>query len=337
MNYINNLKKHLIEDKTKADDITIYLQYAERLLDNQLPVIFDPMHLSLLLGADMNDLLAVIFLANKNYQIIKIPKKNNGYRELTIPSINLKYAQQWILKNILNNIRISEYAVGFHRDRSILTNAKYHLNKECILNIDLENFFPSISFERVFRIFYYYGYTKEMSFFFAKLCCYNNGLPQGAPTSPYLSNIVCLKLDKRLSSIAKKFHATYSRYADDITFSGSKNIQLMLPIVREIIIDEGFKINDKKTRIQRNFHKQMVTGIVVNEKTPKVPKKFKKELSQEIYFCKKFGFANHQKHIGDHHAFYKEHLYGKAYFIKMIEPELGKKFLQQLDLIDWDY
>lgn len=336
-NYLSKLHEALEKKASPKVNIDECLHYATRLVNNGLPVIFDIKHFSLLLGANFYALLGVIFTSDKNYQIKSIPKKSGEKRELTIPSINLKFIQQWILNNILNNIKVSNYAIGFHKDRSILENAKFHLNQECVVNVDLKDFFPSINTERIFRIFYYYGYTRELSFFLSKICCYNNGLPQGAPTSPYLSNIACLKLDKRLSKLAEKYNANYSRYADDITFSGSKGLGEILPILETIIKDEGFLINDKKTRIQRNFQKQMVTGIVVNDSTPKVPKKFKKLLSQEIYFCKKFGVSNHQERISDHHSFYKEHLYGKAYFIKMIEPDIGKKFLKKLDEIDWDY
>ena len=106
--------------------------------------------------------------------------------------MELKYIQRWILDNILSKIKVSEFATGFCANCSIVDNAKYHINKECVINIDIKDFFPSISFERIFRVFAYYGYTKEVSFFLAKLCTYEDELPQGSPASPMLSNIVNL-------------------------------------------------------------------------------------------------------------------------------------------------
>ena len=107
--------------------------------------------------------------------------------------------------------------------------------------MDIEDFFPSINFERIFRIFVYYGYTKEVSWVLSKLCSYNSKLPQGSPASPYISNIACLKLDARLSALAGKYEAQYSRYADDITFSGNHDIKSIKKAVVEIVEDEGFR------------------------------------------------------------------------------------------------
>ena len=136
-----------------------------------------------------------------------MPKKNGGVRIINIPSADLKYIQRWILKYILNNIHVSEHANGFVKSKSILTNAQNHVNSECIVNIDLKDFFPSIEFEQVFKIFKYYGYTKELSYTLAKLCTFQGVLPQGSPASPAITNIICLKLDKRLSSLGEKNNA----------------------------------------------------------------------------------------------------------------------------------
>ena len=211
------------------------------------------------------------------------------------------------------------------------------MNKECVISLDIKDFFPSVSFETVFRIFNYYGYTKELSFLFAKLCTYENYLPQGSPASPWISNISCLKIDKRLSRLAQTYEADYSRYADDITFSGSKHIGKIISISKKILQEEGFAINDKKTRIAYKKDRQEVTGLIVNNTDVRVNKKYKKSVWQEIYYCKKFGVSNHLKHIECNKAFYKEHLYGKAYFIHMVEPTEGRKMIAELNTIIWDY
>ena len=251
--------------------------------------------------------------------------------------MDLKYIQRWILDNILNKIHVSDYANGFVKNRSILTNAQNHINSECVVNIDLKDFFPTVKFEQVFRIFKYYGYTKEVSYTLSKLCTYRGILPQGSPASPAITNIICLKLDKRLSALGQKYEATFSRYADDITFSGKKAIVHLLPYAINIIRDEGFAVNLDKTHTSFKHQRQEVTGLIVNGDKVHVSQKFKKRFRQEIYYCKKYGVQSHLKHINDHHAFYKEHMYGQAYFINMVEPSLGQELLRLLDSISWEY
>lgn len=335
--YLFALQKLLTKNDEDKHYSTVCLSYAERLLDNNLPVVFDIQHFSLLIGIDISEFTKMLFLEEQYYKEFKIRKKSGGERNLCIPAVQLKYIQRWILDNILSKIKISEYATGFCNKKSIVTNATMHVNKDCILNMDIKDFFPSILFERVFRIFTYFGYTKEMSFTLAKICTYNKRLPQGSPASPCISNIVCLKLDKRLSKLAESYHANYTRYADDITFSGNHGIKKCSVIIKEIVQDEGFTINEKKTRLAFKYQRQEVTGIIVNDNKIRLNKDYKRKLSQEIYFCTKYGISDHMKKINCDKAFYKEHLYGKAYFVKMIEPDEGKKMLGLLDKILWDY
>lgn len=335
--YLNELESQLIAMKYEKLYIDKCKDYAEYLLKNDLPVIFDIVHLSKLIGTNVDFLTKLIFSPDLFYKEAHIPKKSGGVRTLNIPSLELKYIQRWILDNILSKIKISRFATGFCSDCSILDNAKYHLNKKCVINIDIQDFFPSISFNRVFKVFAYYGYTKEVSFFLAKLCTYEDELPQGSPASPMLSNIVNLKLDARLSALAEKYEAAYSRYADDITFSGNGGIKKLIKMAENILVDEGYEINSKKTRVAYKHQRQEVTGIIVNGEKLRINKKYKRELNQEIYYCTKYGVKHHMEKTNNTNAFYKEHLYGKAYFVYMVEPEIGKSMLKNLDGIQWDY
>lgn len=234
-------------------------------------------------------------------------------------------------------MEVSDFATGFEKNKSIKNNAQIHLNQECVINIDIANFFPSIDMQKVYKIFRKAGYSKSVAYCLALVCTDDNKLPQGAPTSPRLANIYCKKLDCRMNGLCKKYNARYSRYADDITISGNKNIKNCLKIVNNIIQEEGFTLNDRKTRIQKKGQRQEVTGLNLNSGKVTIPKKYKRELEQEIYYCKKFGVSSHLEHIQVKKAFYKEHLYGKAYFINMIEPEVAKKILEELDSIEWSY
>jgi Retron-type reverse transcriptase len=335
-NYLEELKNELLKHNKDNEFINRCMQYAERLFKANLPVIFDRVHLALLLGIKYAELSTIINCEYNYYTEYNIAKKSGGQRIIQSPALILKYIQRWILDNILNNLHVSKYANGFCKNKSIVTNAIVHTNKDCVINIDIKDFFPSIDQESIFRIFYYYGYSKDISYVLSKLCTFEGYLPQGSPASPALSNIVCLKLDKRISSLSKKYKCDYTRYADDISISGNKGIKNILNMVTTIINDEGFDLNDKKTRISYKNQRQEVTGLIVNNKVT-VPKKYKKELEQEIYYCIKYGVSDHLSYINCNKSFYKEHLYGKVYFVNSIEPELGKKLLKQLEKISWDY
>ncbi len=336
-NYIDRLKEALTISGRNKYYSKRCVSYAERLIENNMPVIFDLKHFSLVSGVPLEHITKMLFADTNFYSSASIPKKSGGVRTLNIPAVELKFLQRWILDNILARISISSHATGFCNNKSIVNNAKIHLGSECVLNMDIKEFFPSITFKMVFRIFIYYGYTKELSFMFAKLCTYENSLPQGSPASPYISNIVSLRLDKRLSLLAKKFEANYSRYADDITFSGSLGIENLVEITSKILEEEGFEVNRKKTRMQYSHQRQEVTGLIINDGNVRVNKKYKKDLYQTLYYCKKFGVTSHLQKINCHKSFYKEHLYGKAYFVNMVEPEEGEKLFKALDEIQWDY
>ena len=335
--YIQALTLSLQEAGKGNAYIHICINYADRLLDNHMPVIFDVTHLSLLLGVEKNYLTFMLFSLEHHYREHLIPKKSGGFRQLYMPSVTLKYIQRWILDNILCHMHLSNYATGFRSKTSIVDNAKLHLNQDCIVNLDISDFFPSIDFETVFRIFNYYGYTKELSYVFAALCVYENMLPQGSPASPYISNVVSLRLDKRLNGLANSYEAVYSRYADDITISGNSGVVKCVPIAKRIIEEEGFCVNEKKTRIAYSYQRQEVTGLTINGGQVRVKKSYKRALMQEIYYCQRFGVDNHLRHIQSDKNFYKEHLYGKAYFLYMVEPDEGKKAIENLNIIKWDY
>ncbi|MCU6793729.1 retron St85 family RNA-directed DNA polymerase [Paenibacillus sp. WQ 127069] len=338
----NYLEKLANETRLQGyDDTYTYLcvQYASRLINNGLPVIFDPDHLAMMIGLEPIYIKRLFYFSNKSeklYKEIEIPKKTGGFRTLSVPIEGLKYIQRWILENILNNIPVSSSAMGFVKGKSIVDNAIKHVNKECVINYDIKNFFPTIKRKDIFRIFKYYGYTNEVSYLLSKICTYNDSLPQGAPTSPYLSNIHCLRLDKRFLKFSNKIDGEYSRYADDITISGSKKITSYSKVIEKIIEDEGFIVNEKKTRYQKQIGRQIVTGLIVN-KHVSVPIQRKRYLRQQIYYCKRYGVSSHLKYINSKKSNFKQYLYGLAYFVKMVEKERGEYFIDQLNHVVWDY
>ncbi|MBV1346256.1 retron Ec67 family RNA-directed DNA polymerase/endonuclease [Listeria monocytogenes] len=217
-----------------------------------------------------------------SYTNLLIPKKSGGQRNISIPMKELKDVQRNIVKVMLtqqnifqfeNNIK-SNISHAFTKDKSIITNAEIHKNKRFVLNIDLEDFFKSFHFGRVQGYFEKnknFLFPKNIATVLAQLTCYNGSLPQGAPSSPIITNLICNILDMKLLKIAKKYKLDYSRYADDLTFStNNKNFEEKSEeffYQLEIIIKQsGFKINPKKTRLQYKTSRQIVTGLVVNKK-----------------------------------------------------------------------
>lgn len=337
-NYIKRLKFNMILRGYKKDYIYKCCKYASRLLDKNLPVIFDKRHLYEILKLDGINL--------DSYHIFEIPSSHEQ-RLIFSPSLKIKTRQKWILKNILEKIQLPEYIHGFVKGKSIYTNAQQHLNKEEILCLDIKNFFSSININDVEKIFYDLGYNKEVAKSLSLICTFNNGiLPTGAPTSPYLANICFLKVDNILNKYAGTNGLTYTRYADDMTFSGNCSLLNHKETIINIVSNNKFTINQEKTHIMTGKHRKIVTGLIVTD-IVKVPKSFKRALRQEIYYCNKFGVEYHlevkknsihssssNKQFNNYKAInYKEYLYGKAYFIKMIEKEVGEKFLIQLDKI----
>ena len=337
MNYAELLKKEMEEQGESDEYISLCVEYARVLSNNNVPVIFDFTHLALLLGLEPAILSYYLFASEEEfYSTYAIPKKAGGYREIDVPSDRLKRIQKWILKNILNNVKVHDKCFGFLEGKSIYSNALNHVGKECVLNLDLKDFFPSINIKDVFYVFYNLGYSKKVSYYLAKLLTKDGVLPQGSPASPMISNIVGMRLDRRLDKFANSYGAYYSRYADDITISGASSIIKMIPIVEKIIKEEKFYVNENKTRYAFSHQRQEVTGLIVNKKVS-VPKQYVKDFQKEIYYCSKYGVTSHLKRIKNKKAFFKEYMYGKAYFVNMVDQVLGKKLLKELDAIDWDY
>ncbi len=326
------LQQGVISQET-YDCITEYIQ---RLNDNNVPVIYNLRHLRKIFQIKKRE-QNIFFGENKNtlYRSFSIPKKSGGMRQIEAPCKRLKEIQRWIKDEIVDKFIISEYATGFRKNTSIVDNARRHVGKELVINMDIKDFFPSITYSEVFLMFAYIGYRKDVAHLLTKLCTNaENVLPQGSPASPSISNHILLKLDKRLGKLAESVGADYSRYADDITFSGKRGISTIIPLVEQIVEEEGFLVNENKTRLQYNNQRQEVTGLIVNNKIS-VSSKIENEIRNAIYFIKKYGIDDHMRHIGCNRSFYMEHLYGIAYFIHMVNENKGKNYIEQLDEIDW--
>ena len=216
--------------------------------------------------------------SNKYYQSYGILKKNGKIRTINQPSKKLKGLQAWILVNILDKLKVSNSCKGFEKGSSTLNNAEPHKHANAVLIIDLKDFFPSIKRYMVFNIFKSIGYNNIVATIFTNLCIYNDELPQGSPCSPKLANLATWALDLRIQGYVGRRGITFTRYADDLTFSSlsPESVIKIIPTLKEIIEDENFKINSDKPRVSGPARAKKVTGLVISENSVGVGKqKFK--------------------------------------------------------------
>ncbi|MFC8151845.1 reverse transcriptase family protein [Bacillus paralicheniformis] len=266
MDYVNKLKSEMLQKGFSEKYIQKCVNYVEKIRINNLPVIFDARHLSKLMGIKFVILCHYVFNSDSFYSEYTIKKKSGSNREIMAPSLNLKKIQRWILDNILIYFPISNYAMGFRKNVSIVDNAKLHVNKKLVYSLDIEDFFPSISEKRVYFLFYNSGYSSEVSYVLTRLLTFSGSLPQGSPCSPVISNILCKQMDESIGELTTQISCDYSRYADDMTFSVNEVPALLskLNTIKKIIEFYGFKLNNFKERIQYNNQTQQVTGLIVN-------------------------------------------------------------------------
>ncbi len=220
--------------------------------------------------------------AQPSYRHFRIPKRAGGTRLITAPDDKTKTIQRRVLRRILGRLRAHPAAHGFERDRSIVSNALPHVDKDVVVRLDIKDFFPSTGDERVQAYLNKVGWNREAAQLLTHLCTFKGRLPQGAPTSPRLSNLVNFLLDARLSALAQHFEADYTRYADDMTFSFGLDqpgtIHALIRSVKNIVAEFGYQIHeDKKLHIRRLHSQQKVTGLVVNQKV-QLPRKTRRWL-----------------------------------------------------------
>lgn len=266
--------------------------------------------------------------ADDLYAEFELPKKRGGKRIVAAPTECLKALQGLIYQNVLSKIALHTSCQGFRKNTSILTNAKPHTKSDVVINIDLKDFFPSISAARVYSMLSAL-LKKELNDseirLITRAATRKGALPQGAPTSPVLANIIAKRMDKRLAGMASKSRMRYTRYADDLTFSGKTDSVATLPLIRQIIKEEGFTISAKKFRIIRHGNRQEVTGLTVNEKVT-VPRMKRKWLRAALHHV-----VNGQPVTLNGKVLSPKSLRGHVAFIGSVHPELAAKYMPLLD------
>ncbi len=304
----------------------------KKLRCNELPYIYDLNHLANLCDISADQLSLFVTDKRKAYASFKIPKKNGTLREIHAPCFQLKWVQRWILDEILYNLDPGDYSHGFIPDRSIITNASVHVGEELVLNIDLKDFFPNIKTNRIVGLFNKMGYTKKTAVLLAEICTFEWALPQGAPTSPMLSNLIAWHLDVHLAEFCEKRGLNYSRYADDISISGPRILPKYKTLIFRIIEIEGFKINYEKVRLHDRGSSQRVTGLVVNEKVS-IERRKKKFLRAIVYNIVKNGPLAENR---TNDPFFREKILGLLGFAKTVDPIFANPLLEKLRTVNWN-
>jgi RNA-directed DNA polymerase len=310
-----------------------------------------------LFGVSYKKLNYLLYILNpdEQYETFFIPKKKSGQREIVSPTSEIKAVQRKLNEILQAVYNVKPSAHGFLIERNIVTNATPHANKRFVFNLDLKDYFPSIHFGRVRGLFKGKPYLlpEDVATYLAQICCYKGKLPQGAPTSPIVSNMICAQLDSHLQNLASKYYCTYTRYADDITFSCNlKQFPhgiAVVEMIREekkvrvggelerIIEENGFKINRDKVRLQVRSVRQEVTGLTVN-KFPNVSRRYVRQIRAMLHAWEKYGHElAEQEYLEKYRSkkgyahFYKV-VKGKIDFLKMVRGEedlLYMKFMNK--------
>lgn len=271
------------------------------------------------------------------YIEFEIKKRKSGTRLIIAPNSGIKFIQENLSNFLLNIYPTKKCVNGYVKDKGIRNNALIHIRRKYIINIDLKDFFPSINFGRVRGIFksYPFNFDDTISTALAQICCYKGFLPQGAPTSPIISNFICRKLDNKLMDLSQKGRFVYSRYADDITFSTNiipipkeigtieNNVLVLSDELSNIINNNGFRINSSKTRFASKFNRQEVTGLIVN-KFPNVKRNYIRHVRAMLHAWEKYGINSAAKeHFEKYNYKYKKTTQIELSYLNEIVGKIG--------------
>lgn len=315
---INDFKKYrsafiakAINNNKSNDYIKYWLSVAKKQYSNNVPIILDVLDLSWQSGISNSFVNDLSFRKEKLYTKFEISKHSGLPREIASPLPTLKMFQYWILTNILSQVTISDFAKAYRKGYSIKDNVKFHRRQQLILKLDIKNFFPNLKDDYIYQLFQSLGYSSSVSHFFTNAVTLKNGLPQGAPTSPIISNILMLDFDKTIGRYCIKNKIRYTRYADDMIFSGSKFIiKELIKEVERKLYPLDLKLNKKKIRVLKPYQRQEVTGIIVNNAKISVPRKYRRNLRLEVhFFCSStISSDDHLLHVLGHPADEKQKL-----------------------------
>lgn len=324
--YVKKFTEKALENGFSSNYIEKCLSYANPILANNLPVVYNIYHLCGLVGYNASYLKRAVKFQKYFYRKFEIDKRNGKKRILNEPLPSLKEIQLWILDEILYKYKVSRYAKAYVPKRSIKEHTIYHTNEPFVLTLDIKEFFKSIRFELVESLFCNMGYSAKLSNLITKLCFLESELPQGAPTSPYISNLIMKDFDNEVSKYCISNKIKYTRYADDLAFSGNLNVDEIEALVKDELSKLGLELNDEKRKLMKPNQPQIVSGIIVNKKA-QLPKKVRNSLRNEMFYIKKFGLENHMERTNQKKPNYLKHMLGRINYVLQINSR-DKEFIE---------
>jgi retron-type reverse transcriptase len=320
MHSVEEWKHFFLSRGIASELIESYLEQVSLLSKTKSPIIFELEHLSLLVGVKYEVLLNMIRGSSSYYRTFSIKKRAGGQRVIEAPYPSLLQCQTWIYHQVLLKSPVHDCAHGYVPGKSIFTNATVHLGCKTLLKMDLKDFFPSVGIGWVVKFFSTLGYSKDVAYSLAALCCNRGRLVQGASTSPYLTNILLYSLDERLFQVSARSGLRYTRYADDLTFSGGYISTKFVSLVSSIVSEYGLVVNDSKTRLLIEKNKKLVTGLSVSGSSLRITREMRRSITKDIFYIKKYGFFSHVSQMKIKDPFYLESIAGKVAFWIQAEP-----------------
>ena len=286
------------------------------------------------LGFSAKTLYGLSNSLEKHYHTVYLPKSDGSKRKLSVPDLILKLVQKSIADNILIQYPISKYAKAYKPGSSIQKKARPHVGKKKILKLDIEGFFDHILYSRVKdTVFYEEKYSESIRILLTMLCYYNDSLPQGAPTSPAITNIIMYDFDETVGAFCNEKNIAYTRYCDDMTFSGDFDEKEIISFVKNVLFKFGLHLNNRKTAVVPATKRQCVTGIVVNEKM-NITKDYRKKVRQEVYYIRKFGLDGCLNNMGiSDKERYLSSLKGRIAFVLQTIPN-NCEFIEYKNFLD---
>lgn len=272
--------------------------------------------------------------ADRHYSPAFIPKSNGNTRALMVPDDELRRHQWYIHRNILCRIPVSEYAFAYCKHRGLTDLAQPHIGQETLIHLDIQDFFSAITEQMVFdALLRETGYPKSVAGDLSRLCCYRHHLPQGACTSPALSNICFKPCDEEIAALAQQYQLAYTRYSDDLYFSGNAvDAPAVIRQVKAILARHGFRVRSDKTRILGKHQAQKVTAIVVNKKM-QVSREYRRTLRQELYYLKRFKEHSEGARNAPSYQTYLYQLLGKVTFVLYVDPG-NREFIEARNMLN---
>lgn len=364
----NSFRRVALEQGADPALVRTLTEEGNRLRLLHLPVVFTLGHLSAICGVPYAFLNAIVKREVDPYRVFRINKRQGGYRQITVPAEPLLIVQRWIHTNILLRQPVHPASMAFAPKCGPLQNATTHTRARWLVKLDITNFFESVSERQVYRVFRGAGYCALMAFQFTRLCTRVSSsslkykkrrwktrgearysvfgrnrmghLPQGAPTSPMLANLVCCTLDRELEACAEEFGCAYSRYADDVAFSGdSLDRQVAAELIRRssvILGRYGFCRNRQKTHVATPGSRRIVTGLLVDGEEPKLTREFRELIEVHLYHARTKGITEHclwrkfRSLVG-----FKAHLDGLITYAEHVDPSFGAKCRSRFDALPW--